>query len=125
MKLSTMMTFNALVAAVFGFAFVLVPWQVVMLYGLEPSPPLNYVGRLFGCALVTFALMTWSARSSADSEARRAIILALFIGDALGFVVALVAQLGGVVNSLGWSTVAIYLLLAIGFGYFQFSEQTS
>ena len=32
------------------------------------------------------------------------------------------AQLKGVVNSLGWSTVAIYLLLAIGFAYFQFTK---
>lgn len=124
MKLNTMMTINALIAAVFGFAFVLIPWQVVMLYGLEPNPPLHYVGRLFGVALVTFAIMTWSARNSADSEARKAIILALFVGDALGFMVALIGQLGGVVNALGWSTVAIYLLLTIGFGYFQFSKQT-
>jgi len=124
MKLSTLMTINALIAAVFGIAFVLVPWQIVLLYGLEPSPPLIYLGRLFGTALVTFALLTWSARNSADSEARKAIILALFVGDAVGFIVALVAQLGGVVNTLGWSTVAIYLLLTIGFGYFQFSKQT-
>ena len=30
----------------------------------------------------------------------------------------LLAQLGGVVNGLGWVNVAIYLLLAVGFGYF-------
>lgn len=28
------------------------------------------------------------------------------------------AELGRVVNALGWSTVLIYLLLALGFGYF-------
>jgi hypothetical protein len=32
------------------------------------------------------------------------------------------AQLKGLVNSLGWSTVAIYLLLAIGFAYFHFTK---
>jgi len=32
------------------------------------------------------------------------------------------AQLKGVVNSLGWSTVAIYLLLALGFAYFHFAK---
>jgi hypothetical protein len=29
---------------------------------------------------------------------------------------------GGVENQLGWSTVAIYLLLAVGFGYFRFAK---
>jgi hypothetical protein len=47
----------------------------------------------------------------------------MFIGDAIGFVVALIAQLGGVENELGWSTVAIYLLLAVGFGYFRFAKR--
>ncbi len=125
MKLSALMSINALIAAVFGLAFVLVPSQLVLLYGLEPNPAINYVGRLFGGALLTFALMTWTARNSAASDARKAIVLALFVGDAIGFIVALAAQLGGVVNSLGWSTVGIYLLLAIGFGYFQFSKQTA
>jgi hypothetical protein len=51
--------------------------------------------------------------------------LALFIADGVGFVLALVGQLGNVVNALGWLTVAIYLLLALGFGYFQFVKPTS
>ncbi len=58
-----------------------------------------------------------------DSTARRAIVLALFIGNAAGFVVALIGQINDVVGALGWSTVAIYLLLALGFGYFQFAKK--
>jgi len=33
-------------------------------------------------------------------------------------VIALVGQLSGLFNALGWSTVAIYLLLGVGYGYF-------
>jgi hypothetical protein len=40
-----------------------------------------------------------------------------------GFVIALIAQIGGAVNALGWLTVAIYLLLAIAFGYFVFTAK--
>jgi len=43
----------------------------------------------------------------------------MFIGDATAFIVALIAQFAGVENELGWSTVATYLLLAMGFGYFR------
>jgi hypothetical protein len=120
MKLNAFLIVNAIIAVVFGLGFVLFPGQVTSLYGPEVSAPLEYVGQLFGAALLAFAALTWFARNAPDSEARRAILLALFVGDSVGFVVALIGQLGGVMNALGWSTVAIYLLLAIGFGYFRF-----
>jgi hypothetical protein len=125
MKLSTLMVINAIVAAVFGIAFVVVPGQVFSLYGVAESAALKYTGQLFGSALVAFAVLTWTARNATESESRRAIVLALFTGDAIGFLVSLIGQLGNVVNSLGWSTVAIYLLLALGFGYFQFAKPAS
>ena len=125
MKLNTLLLVNAVVAAVFGIAFVLLPSQVFSLYGPTETEALKYTGQLFGSALVSFAVLSWSARNAPASEARRAIVLALFIGDAIGFVVALAGQLSAAVNSLGWSTVAIYLLLAIGFGYFQFAKPGS
>jgi hypothetical protein len=120
MKLSAFLVINAIIAAVFGVTFVLVPGQVLSLYGIVGDAPLEYMGQLFGAALVSFAVLTWWVRNVPDSEARRAILLALLVGDAIGFVVALIAQLGGVVTALGWSTVAIYLLLAIGLAYFRF-----
>ncbi len=126
MKLSTLMVINTFISAVFGIAFVLIPWQVFSLYGVvQPTPVLNYVGQLFGVSLVTFSVLTWSARNADASDARKAIVLAFFIGDGIGFIIALIAQLGGVVNTLGWSTVAIYLFLALGFGYFKFAKSSS
>jgi hypothetical protein len=123
MKLSTMMIINALVAAVFGVAFVLVPSQTISLYGVEEaSEILILISRLMGAAFIGFAVLTWLARNASDSDARRAIVLALIVSDGIGFIAALIAQLADVVNSLGWSTVAIYLLLALGFGYFQFAK---
>jgi hypothetical protein len=73
-----------------------------------------------GAALLSFGLLTWAARNASDSEARRAILLALVIGYAAGFVLALIAQIRGVGNVFGWSIVATYLLLALAFGYFRF-----
>ena len=126
MKLSTLMVINAVISAVFGIAFVLIPWQVLALYGSNESiPAFNYMGQLFGVSLVTIAVLSWLARNAEASVARKAIVLAFFIGDSIGFIIALIAQLGNVVNTVGWSTVAIYLLLALGFGYFQFSKSSS
>jgi uncharacterized membrane protein YfcA len=118
MKLNTLMVVNALVAGVFGVGFIVVPGLVTSAYGPEITPQLEYVTRLFGAALLAFAVLTWTARNATDSDTRRAILLALFVGDGVGFIVSLMSQLSGVMNALGWTTVLIYLLLALGFGYF-------
>ncbi len=129
MKLNTLMIINAILAAVFGIVLVLIPAQAVSLYGAAADAPLKYAIQLLGASFIGFALLAWSARNATDSEARKAIVLALFAGNCVGFIIALIGQIRNVVNALGWSTVAIYLLLSLGFGYFQFvkpaSEETS
>ena len=93
------------------------------LYGIESNMMLNYMGQLFGAALIVVGLIAWGSRNAADSDARRAIIFSFFIGDTIGFVIALIGQVNQVVNSLGWTTVVIYFLLALGFAIFQFSKE--
>jgi hypothetical protein len=122
MKVNALMVVNAIVAGLFGIGFVLAPAQVLSQYGITTDAPFDLVGQLFGAALIGFAVLTWTARDATNSDAGRAILLALFVADAVGFVVALIGQLGGIVNALGWSTVAIYLLLTLGFGYFRFAK---
>jgi hypothetical protein len=122
MKLSALMVINAVVSAVFGVGLVLVPGTVLSQYGATTDAAFEYTGQLLGAALIAFAVITWLARKATDSEARRAILLGIFVGDLAGFILALKAQLGGVVNSVGWSTVVIYLVLALGFGYFAFAK---
>ena len=125
MKLHTVMVINAVAGVAFGLAFILVPAQSLFLYGHAPSAGLSYLAQLLGAALLSFGLLTWAARNSSDSDARRAILLALVIGYAIGFVLALIAQIRGVENVFGWSTVATYLLLALAFGYFRFVRPTA
>ena len=120
MKLSNLMVINTVVALVFGIAFVLIPAQTISLYGVTADSALKYVGQLLGAALIGYGVLTWWAKNVSESQARRAIVLALLVGDGIGFIVAFIGQLAGVVNTLGWSVVAIYLLLALGYGYFQF-----
>ena len=125
MKLRTLMLINTVVALIFGVAFVVAPGWTMGLYGDSANAVLELTGQLFGGSLVAFAVLTWFARNSGESDARRAIILSMLVGDAIGFVVSLIGQLGGVLNSLGWLTVAIYLLLALGFAYFAVVKPTA
>ena len=125
MKLSTWLTIAAVVAVVFGLAFVLVTGPLLSLYGITLDKAGTLVAQLFGASLIGFAVLNWFARGVTDHEARQAILLANLASDTVGFVMALIGQLAGVANALGWSTVALYLLLALGFAYFQFMKPST
>jgi hypothetical protein len=125
MKLSTVFTVTAIVSLLFGLGFVLVPEATLAPYGVTTDQEGINIARLFGAALLGYAVLAWSARKTEESAARRSIVLALFLGFSIGFVVTVVNQLTGVANALGWSTVAIYLLFALSYGYFQFAQPSS
>jgi uncharacterized membrane protein len=125
MKFSTFMVIYAVVSAVFGLGFVLMPGQLLPIYGVEPDAALRLIGHFFGAALLSLAILSWLARNLSNSEARRAIVLALFVGETLGFIMALIGQLNGILNALGWSVVVVYLVFALGLAYFQFSKPAS
>jgi hypothetical protein len=60
------------------------------------------------------------ARNAEAKETRLNLALALFIQDSVGLAVSLHGQFTGVMNWVGWSTVLVYLFLALGYGYFRF-----
>lgn len=122
MKLKTLFIINAVISLLFGLSFVLGPETLMSYYDITLTTGGIVIARLFGAALIGYAVLSWFAKAAGDSEARQAIVLSLFIGDTVGFIVALIAQLTGAVNTLGWSTVIIYLLLALGFAYFHFMK---
>ena len=125
MKLSTFLSIVAVVAILFGFGFVAAPAEVLAQYGITADRNTVFMSRFFGGALINVGLIVWFARNIVDSLGRRSIVLAGLIGDVIGFFVALQGQMSGGVNALGWSTVLIYGLFAIGFAYFQFASKKS
>jgi hypothetical protein len=122
MKLSTWLTINAVVAFLFGLAFLILPDTTLSLYGVQLTPPGVMVSRLLGAAFLGFGIITWMLRNSSGPEVR-AVVLALALSELLGFVVSLYYQLKGISNPLGWSTVVIYLLLGAGFAYFYWRNE--
>jgi hypothetical protein len=127
MNVRNFLAVAAVVAFVFGLGFVVVPGPLMGLYGVSLDAVGTVIGQLFGAALIGFGALNWLARGlhNHDAEALRPILMANLVSDALGFVLALFAQISGRagVNALGWSTVVIYLLLALGFAYFLFMPQ--
>ena len=122
MKLSTLFIINTVVALLLGLGFILVPASLVSMYGVVLNDTGIHIARLLGAAYLAFAIISWMVRYSAGGSELRAILLAFFIGDMLGFVITLIDQLRGMANALGWSSVAIFLLFGLGFGYFYWKE---
>ena len=122
MRLNVLLLVAAVIAGVFGVAFVVASGPLLSVYGVTLDKAGTLVAQLFGASLIGVAVLNWLARNVTDPDARRAVVVANLTQDGVGFVVILIGQLAGIPNALGWSNVAIYLLLALAFGYVQFMQ---
>lgn len=123
MKFKTLMLIKAVVCLVFGFLLLVFPNQLLTIMGATLGAAGLFTAREYGAALVGNLMLTWYARDAEKSTTRRAIILDLFVYDAIGFVVTLFNVLNGTLNWLGWGIVAVYLFFTLGYGYFWFTKK--
>jgi len=121
MKLRHLFLINLFVAVPIGLSCVLIPGWTIRLYGLISDDGNIWVTRLVGGSILGYASFMWFGRKSGSYKTRRAIALALFIQDIVGFAGSLEIQLSGNINFLGWPlNVLIYGFFALGYGYFYF-----
>ena len=121
MKLKTLFILHSIVALVNGGGCILAPEGYPGLFGISvTSPDARLMTQLFGAGLLTYCCVAWLARDSDDSAARRAIVLGFFITLTIGFILSLVGKLSGVGGALAWLVVGLYLVFALGYGYFRF-----
>lgn len=121
MKLSNFLTLKAVISTFFGIAFILVPVSLLAIYGVALDASGVMMAQMSGVSLIGIGLICWFSRN-ADSSLLSGITLSLLIADGLGFVLMLRSQLLGQMNAMGWTVVAMYLLLTLGFGYFYFMK---
>jgi len=118
MKLKTLLVIKAIVCLCLGVPILFVPNFIYSIFGATLAAGGVFAAREYGASMMGILMLTWFVRNSQESDARWAIILALFVYDAIGVIVTLVAILSGALNAMGWLIVALYLFLALGFGYF-------
>jgi hypothetical protein len=106
------------IAIAFGLAFVVAPARMLTEYGVAARVSTVIMSRFFGAALLNLGLVLFLARRVTDGVARMAIVRGSLVGAIVGLVIAIRGQQIGVFNSLGWSSVAIYGLLTLGYAYF-------
>lgn len=120
MKLRHLLVFAALVSLVYGLALLFAPAVLLAWYGLSQGAAEVLMSRFFGAALIGLGLVSWLGRG--EGAAGKIIVPSFLIGALAGLVVAVYGVINGVMNTLGWSVVIIYLLLVLGFAYFQLKK---
>ena len=119
MKISNFFVVKAVICFIFGLGSLLIPTIMWPIYGVSLDPNGLLMARFLAALLIGVGLILWIYRNE-DPGKLKEITFSLFIADTIGFIVAFVGQLSGVMNSLGWIVVAIWLFLALGLGYFRF-----
>ena len=118
MNFKNLMVIKALVCLAFGILLLAVPDRLLSIFGASLSDGGMFTAREYGASLFGNLFLCWFARNAVESDARRAIILALFVYDLIAFIMTAITVISGVLNPLGWSIVFIYLFFTLSFGYF-------
>jgi len=122
MRIKHLMIVKAIVCFGFGLPMLLVPIQLMAVYGLELDINGVVMARLCGGVLLGNMLLTWFARNDTGSTTLHAAVLYLFVYDGINFGVTLWATLSGIMSIMGWSAVAIYLFFTLSFGFALFRK---
>lgn len=117
MSYKTVMIIKCLVCIGFGPLLLFLPEQLLSILGATFGIGAAITAREYGAALVGNAFLTWFARNSEASSARTAIIIYLFVYDAVALVAITILQFQNAMNQLGWGIVVVYLFFALAFGY--------
>ena len=118
MSFKNLMVIKALVSLGFGILMLAIPDQLLSIFGATLGDGGMFTAREYGAALFGNLFLCWFARNATESDARRAIILALFVYDLIGFIMTTITVITEVLNPLGWFVVFVYLFFTTGFGYF-------
>jgi hypothetical protein len=118
MKFKNLMIIKAIVCLFFGFLLLFIPDKLISLFGAALNDGGMFTAREYASSLFGNMFLCWFGRNAGESEARKAIIVALFVYDLIAFIMTAITVIAGVLNALGWLIVLVYLFFTLGFGYF-------
>jgi hypothetical protein len=101
MKIKHVLMITAVVGLLCGLGFVLVPAQLVEMFGTTADKAMQHMARNFGSAILA--------------------LLALFVFFTLASISIILFQLTGIPNNNGWFALVLLVPLAAAFGYFMFA----
>lgn len=125
MTFHSLLIIKAIVCLFFGAFLLAAPGLLFGMLGTTLNAGGKFTAREYGAALIGTLLLTWFAKDVKASDARRAILLDLLVYDGIGVVITFVAAASGVLTTLGWGIVIVYLFFAVGSGYLLITSGSS
>ena len=113
------MVINSIIAVVAGTGCILAPARLLAMYRVRLLPLGKTTFQFWGATLLGLGMLTWSVRRTDDRGLEKAVASVLAMTYGISCVLAVRGQLAGA-NSLGWSTVALFCVLALAFAYMRF-----
>ena len=115
--MKTLFNVNLVVGILFGLGFAFVPATLLDLYGVSLSEAGLTVARIYGSAILSFAVLLYYAGRSNDPETYKAASRTLFTYWLLGSIFLIIAQLDGQMDAMvGWGTVGLHAVFLIWYG---------
>ena len=122
MRFKTLLVLKAVVALLFGPLLLFAPGWLFGLLGTTLGDVGAFAAREYGAAMCGILVLTWLARDMRSAGARRPILVALLVYDAIGFVITTQAVVSHVLNPLGWAIAFVYLFFTVGPAYVLMQE---
>ena len=121
--MKTFLLIAAIISLVFGVGMVLLPYQVVSIYGTQLDVSGQFMARYFGSALLGLAVIFYLMRNAKTLEGlMKTGLLAGLVWGVLLLIVSIWDTIAGTHNALVWLNVILGVFFTIGFGYFYFRK---
>jgi hypothetical protein len=121
MKLKTFLITVAIISCGCGITSLLVPAQVMSLFGVESNPAISLLAQFSGLGSVALGLVPWFTRNMELSKAKETIIPAMLICNVIGIIISVLGTLSGAIK-IGWLSSGLYTVFAVGYAWFLFSK---
>jgi hypothetical protein len=118
-----MFSINAVVAALFGLALLIVPKLVLDQFSAETYVSTIYLCRFLGGVLFLLGWFLWLVKDMEDVQVQRNIAMVLFGSSVAGFVFAIMGMSSiGVLRTNGWILLVAFGLFVLVYGYALFLQ---
>jgi hypothetical protein len=123
MSYRLMFTINAVILAIFGVLFMIMPKFVLDQFGSDVYEQSLFVARFLGSALLLGGLFLWFLKDAAPVKMQKNITFLLLAFSIGGFVMSILGMTSiGVLRTNGWVMLVIFGLFALVYGYMLFLQ---
>ena len=123
MSYRILFTLNALVAAMLGGFFLILPESALTVFGTEVYVAMLLAGRFIGGGFLMTGVLIWFLKDVSMESMQRNLAIALLGGSVGGFVLTLLGMTSsGVIRTNGWIPLVICVVFALGYAFLAFLQ---